>query len=418
MKRALVLCGGGSLGSYEIGVWRFLREKNQQFDIVTGTSIGAINGAIVATGEFEKAETLWKSVAADKVFHNGMNFYDGMWNDLSKEKVGQFLKIARDYVKHGGVDISPLISLMTTAIDPKKVLASPMSFGVVASTFPGFKQVDVDIKKLKEDEVMPWLLASSACYPIFPVRTIKGKKYVDGGYNDNLPIDLALKMGAEEIVAVLLHAIPKMPQHPELMDLPFVTTVRPSRDTGSIMNFDAGIEEKNMTLGYLDAKKTFGEAWGRAFTFQIDNTLEDRFHDFVIRMAHINLLSFPKAQKALTYELIMPKTNRQIYIRTIETVGDWLNMDYLKEYTVDDFLKEIIANVRDLSKKPNIQKFVTKHKFGLHIGKDERRGFLAYLDSVYVNNLKKNKLQKLAQTDPEIGAIMALWDQLKDQGRL
>jgi hypothetical protein len=61
---------------------------------------------------------------------------------------------------------------------------------------------------------------------------------------------------------------------------------------------------------------------------------------------------------------------------------------------------------------------VTKHKFGLHIGKDERRGFLAYLDSVYVNNLKKNKLQKLAQTDPEIGAIMALWDQLKDQGRL
>ena len=418
MKRALVLCGGGSLGSYEIGVWRFLREKNMTFDIVTGTSIGALNGAIVATGEFDKAESLWRSVAAEKVINNGINFYDGMWNDFTKERVAQFFKIAKDYVKHGGVDISPLIELMQKAIDPKKVLASPMSFGVVASSFPSFKQVDVDIKKLKEDEVMPWLLASSACYPIFPVRTIKGKKYVDGGYNDNLPIDLALKMGADEIVAVLLHAIPKMPQHPELMDLPFVTTVRPSRDTGSIMNFDNTIEEDNMTLGYLDAKKTFGEAWGRAFTFEKEEGLEDRFHDFVIRMAHINILNFPKAQKALTYEQIMPKTNRQIYIRTIELMGEWLEMDYLKMYKVDDFITQALANIRDMGKKPDIHKFVSTHNWGRHISLSERRPFLAYLDYVYTNKLKKSKLQKLTMADPEVGAFMALWDQLQDEHRI
>ncbi|MCI1245348.1 MAG: patatin-like phospholipase family protein [Bacilli bacterium] len=164
---------------------------------------------------------------------------------------------------------------------------SKIAFAITTATFPGFRQHNVDIKKVKEEEVMQWLLASSARYPIFPVRTIGGRKYVDGGYNDNLPIDLALQMGADEIVAILLHAIPKMPQHPELMDLPFVTTIQPSRDTGSIMNFDSGITISNMTLGYLDAQKTFGELWGRAFAFKIDDSLEPRFRAFLFDMARI-----------------------------------------------------------------------------------------------------------------------------------
>ena len=55
MKRAIVLCGGGSLGSYEIGVWKYIKKANISFDIVTGTSIGAINGALFAAGDYENA---------------------------------------------------------------------------------------------------------------------------------------------------------------------------------------------------------------------------------------------------------------------------------------------------------------------------------------------------------------------------
>ncbi|MCI1245349.1 MAG: patatin-like phospholipase family protein [Bacilli bacterium] len=108
MKRALVLCGGGSLGSYEVGAWRFLREKGlDDFDIVTGTSIGAINGALVVSGEFEKAEALWKTVEADKIISNGINFYDGMWYNFTKADFNNLVALAKDYVKNGGVDISP-----------------------------------------------------------------------------------------------------------------------------------------------------------------------------------------------------------------------------------------------------------------------------------------------------------------------
>ena len=54
MKRAIVLSGGGTKGAYELGVWKALREKETEFHIVTGTSIGAINGAMMCTGDYEK----------------------------------------------------------------------------------------------------------------------------------------------------------------------------------------------------------------------------------------------------------------------------------------------------------------------------------------------------------------------------
>ena len=55
MKRALVLSGGGAKGSYQYGVWKALRKLNIKFDIVTGTSIGAVNGAMIVLGDYKKA---------------------------------------------------------------------------------------------------------------------------------------------------------------------------------------------------------------------------------------------------------------------------------------------------------------------------------------------------------------------------
>ena len=49
--KALVLGGGGAKGSYEVGVWKALNKLNMKFDIVTGVSIGSINGAFYAAND-------------------------------------------------------------------------------------------------------------------------------------------------------------------------------------------------------------------------------------------------------------------------------------------------------------------------------------------------------------------------------
>ena len=56
--KALVLSGGGAKGSYQIGVWKALRELNIHFDIITGTSSGALNGALMTQNSYHKAKVL------------------------------------------------------------------------------------------------------------------------------------------------------------------------------------------------------------------------------------------------------------------------------------------------------------------------------------------------------------------------
>ena len=55
MKRAIALSGGGTKGSYEVGVWKALLEKDIDYQIVTGTSIGSINGAFMVTKQYDEA---------------------------------------------------------------------------------------------------------------------------------------------------------------------------------------------------------------------------------------------------------------------------------------------------------------------------------------------------------------------------
>ena len=73
MKRALVLGGGGSKGAYELGVWRALDELGISFDIVTGTSIGAMIGAMYVQKQFERCLGLWEQLSVDDIIANGVN---------------------------------------------------------------------------------------------------------------------------------------------------------------------------------------------------------------------------------------------------------------------------------------------------------------------------------------------------------
>ena len=73
MKIGLALAGGGPLGSYQVGVLKYLKEKNWHFDVITGTSVGAINGALVVTNEVEKLEKLWLEIDSDKIMTDGIN---------------------------------------------------------------------------------------------------------------------------------------------------------------------------------------------------------------------------------------------------------------------------------------------------------------------------------------------------------
>ena len=106
MKRALVFGGGGSKGAYELGVWRALEELGISFDIVTGTSIGAMIGAMYVQKQYERCLELWEKLSVDDIIANGVNL--DMDIELLMSQKGRYKTLLKSYVKNKGADITPL----------------------------------------------------------------------------------------------------------------------------------------------------------------------------------------------------------------------------------------------------------------------------------------------------------------------
>ena len=65
----LVLAGGGGKGAYQIGVWKYLHEcgLDQYVCAVSGTSVGALNAALFASGNYQRAEDLWLNIQPSQI---------------------------------------------------------------------------------------------------------------------------------------------------------------------------------------------------------------------------------------------------------------------------------------------------------------------------------------------------------------
>lgn len=258
---ALVLGGGGSRGAYHIGAYEALCELGFSFSLVTGVSIGALNGAMIVQGDFARAKSLWENLSLDQVIDQGLNLTTELdYYFANSQKLLPFLKA---YTQNKGMDTAPLWNIITSNLDYTKLAASPLDYGTLALEVPSFQPCEQTKASLTESSLPHWVMASASCFPAFPIYEIDGRSYIDGGYYDNLPIDLAFKMGAREVIAISLHHdyISKYDSNP------LVRHIRPSRYLGTILDFTRESIARNMRLGYLDVRRYFGSLIGRIYAF-------------------------------------------------------------------------------------------------------------------------------------------------------
>lgn len=87
MKKALVLAGGGAKGAYQAGCIKALQELEYDFDIVTGTSIGALNGLLVVQKDYQALYQLWDQMKISDIFTNPVNFDFSIESMLSQSNL-------------------------------------------------------------------------------------------------------------------------------------------------------------------------------------------------------------------------------------------------------------------------------------------------------------------------------------------
>lgn len=259
-KTAVVLSGGGSCGAYQIGVWKALRKLNIKFDIVTGTSVGALNGLLMVQGDFDKGYEIWSGLDYNLLFKE---FIDKDEKNLENKDI--YLKYIGEFFKNGGVDASNLEITIAKFFNSKKFFQSPINYGIVVYNLTKLKSEIYTKKDLTEENVKDYVIASASCYPAFQTKEIDDEKYVDGGFSDNLPINLAIDLGANDVIAVDLEQIGM--KRPVKNKKIAIKTIKPLNDIGSMLIFDKKQVHKNLKYGYNDTLKAYDRLKGRKYSF-------------------------------------------------------------------------------------------------------------------------------------------------------
>jgi len=203
-QTVLILQGGGALGAFECGVVRALEEAAIYPEIVAGVSIGAFNGAIVASHPrhaTEALEAFWNDLAVDtpELFQRNLTQAAASMQILSLGVPNFFVPRWANgsnwvpMLTHGVTsfyDTSPIRGLIARYVDFQRLKASPVRLLVSA--------VDVETAELRVfdsyiDDLTPdHILASGSVPPGFPWTTIDGRSFWDGGIISNSPLDLVV----------------------------------------------------------------------------------------------------------------------------------------------------------------------------------------------------------------------------------
>lgn len=251
-KTALVLGGGGSRGAYEIGVWQALNALGIRIDMVYGTSVGAINAAMVAQGDPDLTAELWKELETDMVFDMAP---DSKPTDYVKE-----------IVVNQGAGTGPLHGLLKKYVDEEKVRNSGMDFGVTAVSVPDMTPHYMRLKDIPEGKLVDYVMASASAFPALHSYRIDDQDFIDGGYADVLPAGMAIEDGATDVIAVDLNGYGIVKKEP-LEKAKELIYIKSGEDLGFQFIFDKENTLRIMKLGYLDCLKAYGVISGKYLSF-------------------------------------------------------------------------------------------------------------------------------------------------------
>ena len=310
MASGIVFGGGGVRGSYHIGVYKALMEMSRYPSVVCGTSIGAINGAIIAQGDFDILENLWQNIKIDDILKIS-ECRKGNKNLFCFNCIPEFFK---QISRKKGIDSTPLRKLILKYVNERKLKESPVDFALVTYSVTDKRMVVKYKNQIPEGELADYLMASAA-FPGFETVKIGRKKFVDGGVVDNIPLSVVAKYGVQDIIVVDVGGV-GIVRNADISGKN-VITIRSEKPVVGIMEFDTKQIRNNIQLGYLDAKRAYGKVVGDIY--------------------YINTDDYYNARGFYSGELISG----------VEKAARIFEVDILREYTVE----ELVLAVRDEFKK-------------------------------------------------------------------
>lgn len=365
----IVLEGGGARGSYQIGAWRALREAGVQIKGIAGASVGSLNGALMCMDDLERAEYIWENISYSKV----MDIDDDLMDQLQHGRLRDLnIKVVADnalrVLKEGGFDIAPLKQLIAGTVDEGRIRDSGRELYITTFSVDERKEIVVDVKSLPEGDIPDALLAS-AYFLAFKNEKLGGKRYMDGGGFNNVPVNVLIDKGYQDIIIIRIYGLgfdtEKVIQVPEDVN---ISHIAPKQDLGGILEFDKKKAKRNMMLGYYDAKRFLYGLAGRVYYFDAP---QSEAYYFDKMMSEVELVKhyirpeleageFEKLEgyRAFT-ERIFPALAKEtklrdgwnykdLYLAILEMWAKEMRLNRFQIYTPDEITQKIHVQARKL----------------------------------------------------------------------
>lgn len=318
----IALEGGGAKGSYQVGAIIALLNNGIKPSMVAGTSIGAVNAALVVQGDIDVMVNVWLNSTTDLfgIDSNLINKYKDhkfKYTDLKKS-----ISDIKEILNNKGIDTTKILHTLNEHINEDKIRKSKIKYGLVTVKLKGLSPLELTIDEIPKGKLSEYILAS--CYlPIFSFKKIiDDNYYLDGGFYNNLPITLLEKNGCNKIYTIKVGGIgfsqKKINQDTEIIE------IKPKRSLGSIIIFDCDSNVRNMKTGYYDALKAVKNLDGYSYYFYEKN---DFYYNRMVRKIDKDLINRLKSRFNV-------HSNKALVIKSVEYLMKKNEIDNLELYNI------------------------------------------------------------------------------------
>ena len=307
----MVLGGGGARGAYEVGAWCAASELGIEVGAVCGTSIGSINAAAFAQGDWERADRLWRSITAEDVLDMSKFTDKNLWS------VKNIRAVLEEFRTNKGLSMKPLEDLLHSIIDEEKLRRSPVEFGLVTYSLSDSAELELFKEDIPQGRLIEYLMAS-ACLPGIKTRVIDEKAFVDGCVVDNKPVGMLVKRGFRDILSIDVGGIGLVKSIvPKGINVIEVKCAAPQI---GVLDFDKEKIAVSISGGYLDTKRALGAVCGTKY-----------------------------AIRSSDYNRALRKTSREM-LDGLETAAAIFGCDLMREYSVISLARSMIREYKRILK--------------------------------------------------------------------
>lgn len=356
----LVFDGGGARGAYQIGAWKALKEAGVKIRAVAGTSVGALNGALVCMGDIDIAEDIWRKMTFSTVMDVEDVWMERLFGGemTAREFLSEFWKLLKD----GGADITPLKQLIHETVDEEMIRGSGMEFCLSTFSLTEFKELDLEVRDIPEGLLEDFLLASA--YLIgFKNELLHGKRYIDGGIVNNVPSGSLVERGYENIIEVRIHG-PGRKLRVKIPESGVKYEIAPRVKLGSIIEFSGKRSRQNLVIGYYDAKRLLYGLDG--FIYYLEQTHEDAYYERLLAQ----MKEMERAEVMFLLKMRPGCSDKELYLGMLEATAKILRVSKYQIYTVDqlyDIVYEKYINMEDRLRLPGFVHILIELKEGLEM---------------------------------------------------